>query len=473
MNKNTLVSVFLTSLLLVGCGGSHNDNETEDKLRNTITALNLDGDPSDQSQVHPIPEISGAKAQLGKKLFFSKTLSGEEDTACVSCHHPLLGGGDDLSLPIGVHAVNENLLGPGRLHDVTSANLAGMEYDGGPTVPRNAPTVFNFMLYKDSVFHDGRIQSLADGTVSTPDSAGSTDNNAANLVHGQALFPVTSPEEMASSTFVGSTNDQLRQQLADRLTDNASWQSEFDAVYGSNTNITYDLIADAMASYEASQLFINSPWKAFVDGDNTAISSSAKSGALLFFTDVTSGGAGCMSCHSGDFFTDEKFHNIALPQIGRGKGDGVFGDDDFGRFKVTKVESDRYAFRTPTLLNVTATGPYGRVGSYDSLEEVVRHHLNPTQALDTFDFNLVNLAQENVQKDNAEDNSRAALEVLIQQQDNGTSLLNNVDLSDGQVAQVVSFLQSLTDPCVEDDVCLQPWIAESDENLDVFQAQFQ
>ena len=49
------------------------------------------------------------------------------------------------------------------------------------------------------------------------------------------------------------------------------------------------------------------------------------------------GGADCASCHSGDFFTDEAFHNIGMPQMGRGKGDGAGKEEDFGRFRETKL----------------------------------------------------------------------------------------------------------------------------------------
>ena len=41
---------------------------------------------------------------MSSRLFFSKTLGGDEDTACASCHHPTLGGGDAMPLPIGVGA---------------------------------------------------------------------------------------------------------------------------------------------------------------------------------------------------------------------------------------------------------------------------------------------------------------------------------------------------------------------------------
>ncbi|HBC20167.1 MAG TPA: cytochrome-c peroxidase, partial [Alcanivorax sp.] len=110
----------------------------------------------------------------GMQLFFSKGLGGDLDSACVSCHHPMLGGGDDLSLSIGVEAVQPDLLGPGRLHLST-----GTHFDGGPTVPRNAPSTFNIVFYDEVLFHDGRVESLdktaglngAGGGIRTPDSA--------------------------------------------------------------------------------------------------------------------------------------------------------------------------------------------------------------------------------------------------------------------------------------------------------------
>ena len=88
----------------------------------------------------------------------------------------------------------------------------------------------------------------------------------------------------------------------------------------------------------------------------------AKSGALFF---KAKGGADCASCHSGDFFTDENYYVLAVPQVGRGKADNNGGgdnNDDWGRAHVTGIETDKYAYRVPTLLNVEMTGPYGHVG---------------------------------------------------------------------------------------------------------------
>ena len=87
----------------------------DQSLRALIVQEALLGDPYVGRDV---PEIGEPVVQLGKALFFSTALGGEGDTACVSCHHPVLGGGDGLSLPVGVHAVDLNgeldsaLIGP-------------------------------------------------------------------------------------------------------------------------------------------------------------------------------------------------------------------------------------------------------------------------------------------------------------------------------------------------------------------------
>lgn len=472
--------------LTSGCGGSSSNSSSstpatvDAKLKTVISSLTLTGDPS---TARSIPSIESPKAQLGMKLFFSKALGGDQDSACVTCHHPALGGGDDLSLSIGVEADVPDLLGPGRAH-----SSAGTHFDGGPTVPRNAPTTFNIALYDQVLFHDGRVESLtktpgangSDGGIRTPDSSfGEADPNAgANLTVAQARFPVTSAEEMRGFTLeAGNSNAEVRTHLEQRLQNTLAelstnnWLEEFRSGFGNETGtaetlITFDNIVDAIAEYENSQIFVDTPWKAYIAGDTNAISDDAKEGALLFYGSIEEGGANCATCHSGDFFTDEKFHAIAIPQIGRGKGNdnGTVTSDDFGRFRETGNEDDRYAFRTPALLNVTETGPWGHSGAYTTLEGVVRHHLNPEVAIGNYNFNQLDA---NIQVEDFTVNTQAALTKLLQNQSDGKSLLVDVSLTDTQVNQLLAFLATLTDSCVTDRNCLASWIPkESDTDPD-------
>lgn len=506
-----IVAIILSCSILISCGGGSADsaagtvvsgNESPDKpqnsqldteLTNVIIAAELNGDPSVGRN---LPSINDPIPQLGKHLFFSMALGGDKDSACVTCHHPALGGGDDLSISIGVAAVNPNQLGPGRTHDVFAIG-----WDGGPTMPRNVPSIFNAAMWDQAMFWEGRLNSMGktpgmnggDGVgIRTPDSPLNTaDVNAGDtLPVALARFPVTVHEEMRGFAFeAGKNNDAVRNHLAARLGNYGigagelqqnNWlplfQNAFNSKANAETLITYANIAKAIGEYGRSQVFVNSPWKAYVQGNNNAISDSAKRGALLFFRPITPGvngavafvqktGAGCASCHSGDFFTDEQTHVVAIPQIGRGKGDGDFGDDDFGLFRETGDPKDKYAFRTPTLTNVTATGPWGHSGAYESLEGIVRHHLNVEQAVAAFDY--TQLSQEGIQTQNATVNTQNAVNQLLANRKASTidnpNALQNVSLTNIQVNDLLAFLETLTDPCVEDRQCLASWIPGENE----------
>jgi cytochrome c peroxidase len=286
---------------------------------------------------------------------------------------------------------------------------------------------------------------------------------------------VTSEEEMRGFVFeVGNGNDEVREHLAARIggygigageLEENSWQSECDAVFpefGSDgIMITFDLITEAIGTYERSQVFVDTPWKAYIEGDRDAISLEAKEGALLFFRSVEQGGGGCASCHSGDFFTDEQYYALAIPQIGHGKGDGPAGDDDFGRYRETLDPKDLYAFRTPTLLNVEVTGPYGHDGAYATLEGIVRHHLDPEQAVNRFDLSQLD---DSIPVANMKENTGKALAQIDLVRSMGLTTVEPANLTDREVGYLVTFLETLTDPCVKDAACLAPWMPAEGES---------
>lgn len=475
---------FAAAALLSACGGDDSEDNSvaapltlDQKVALVTKANGISGDPTTG---RTLPTIASPKAQLGMQLFFTKALGGDLDSACVSCHHPLLGGGDNLSLSIGVEAILPDLLGPGREH-----RMDGHDYDAGPTVPRNAPSTFNIVFYDEVLFHDGRVESLDKANhngegdaIRTPDSSfGVADTDAgANLSTAQARFPVTSPEEMRGHSFEsGNSNASLRTALEDRLKGEdagtelaamnnwlAAFQIGLEQPVGTAEDlITYNNIADALATYQNSQVLVDNPWKAYLAGDKSSISADAKRGALLFYTPVEKGGAGCGGCHSGDFFTDEQFHVVAMPQVGRGKGDGVIAphDNDYGRWRETGEDDDKFAFRTPHLLNVAKTGPWGHAGAYTSLEGVVRHHLNPQLAFDNYDLNQL---EPFVQTDNYFFNTNQALEQLETLRLAGKSKLVNAELNDEKVDQLLAFLNALTDPCLEERECMAKWIPGED-----------
>ena len=265
----------------VGGAGGGDGDAMDTALRALIDREGLNGDAAFN---RTLPQISDPLAVLGRQLFFSQSLGGEFDSACVSCHHPMLGGADALVLPVGVGALSPELIGPGRRDE-----------DGVPDVPRNSPTVFNVGLWDSGLFWDSRVESFgkeafANGSVSairTPDvPLGDADTEAGpNLPAAQARFPVTSMEEMRGEFLLGADNATLRNHLAERLggygsgvgvLDPNEWLAAFQTAFASSAAadelITYDNIALALAEYARSMVFVRNPFSAYVEGDLDALS---------------------------------------------------------------------------------------------------------------------------------------------------------------------------------------------------------
>lgn len=347
-----------------------------------VTAAVRDADYYDHGTPWP------AKAELGRMLFFDKILSGNLNISCATCHHPLAGTGDGLSLPVG-----EGGAGLGVTRNTGFGSDAVHE-----RVPRNAPPVFNLGAREfGRMFHDGRVEEDPMEPSGFRSPAGDQlPDGLDNVLAVQAMFPVTSAAEMAGqagenaladAAFAGRLSGPggVWALLAENLQAVPQYLDYFKAAYPDEIHTAEDIsfvhAANAIAAFEASAWrFDDSPFDRYLRGSRGAMSLQARSGMALFY-----GKARCSSCHSGVFQTDQAFHAIAMPQTGPGKGDnldGYFdGLDDFGRERVTGDPEDRFRFRTPTLRNVALTAPYGHTGAYDSLEAVVRHHLDPVAAL--------------------------------------------------------------------------------------------
>jgi len=454
------------------------------QLRGVIAAQGLTGDPTIGRD---LPAIDEPLAQLGMRLFFSTSLSGELDVACASCHHPDLAGADLLGLPIGTGAVDPSVLGPGR------RLLAG-----APLVARNTPTAFNVALWDSGLFWDSRVESLgkepleagAASGIRTPDTAlGVADPEAgADLAAAQSRFPLTSPAEMLGDALPGVSGDAIRAHLASRLGGYGAgvdelgagadgWLAAFRAVYGdapAATLVTADRIAQAISAYERAATFVDNAWSRYVAGDNAALSDAAKRGAVAFLLPEAQGGRGCAGCHAGDRFTDERHHTVGFPQIGPGAGDGPFGDDDFGRGHETGAPADRWAFRTPSLLNVARTAPYGHAGTYTTLQQVMQHYANPQARATAYaqgaewcqqaQYAVLPLCQGLYP--HALANTTAALQKVADERARGTSLLPRQPIPPAVAADIIAFLEALTDPCLDDATCRGRFVPPADGGPD-------
>lgn len=384
------------------------------------------------------PEQDEAELRLGWQLFYDPILSGNRSVSCATCHHPDLGTSDGLSLGLGDGATG---LGTSRVID--AANPPEQR------IPRNAPALWNLGATEFTVFfHDGRLEDdpARPSGIRTPLGA-EMEMGFTNALAAQAMFPVLSGDEMAGHY---SENDVAQAVRLGRLTgDGGAWdilakrveaipvyRAAFDEVVGVDTPIHFTHIANAMAAFITFEWRADqSPFDAFLR-DGTPLAPEAAAGMDLFY-----GKAQCSTCHSGLFQTDHDFHAIAMPQIGPGKAARFERHNrDVGRGRVTGNEEDFYAFRTPSLRNITETAPYGHAGAYASLEDAVRHHLDPVAALQRYSIEKAVLSEGSFTNDTALMDQTSEVAAVA-----AASTLQPVDLTDQEVSELLAFLGALTD----------------------------
>jgi cytochrome c peroxidase len=450
---------FAVTMALPGCRAAENSRE-KDPLGITLRQAIGEAGLAPLTAVS-LPPSSPAQIALGQALYFETELSGNRDISCATCHNPDFGLSDGLPLAIGTGGSG---VGPAR--------QAG---GGRQFVPRHSPDVANRGLpgWK-TIFWDGRL-ALSDNGFTSP--AGEfLPPGLDNLLAAQAMLAVTARHEMRGGLYdvagylvqpgeftdiyqgsgerplawsdrdiYGQENELaalgnaaqamplIWEQLMARLMNLARYQALFADAYPDMPleAMDFSYAANALAAFQiAAFTFTDTPWDRYLAGDEAALSPEAQAGALLFL-----GKAGCAQCHSGDLFSDQQFHNIAAPQLG--PGTSSIAPLDYGRYEVTRRPEDRFAFRTPGLRSVALTAPYLHNGAYATLEDVVRHHLQPERYL--ADYNGRSLPPElRPTLQNEAVTRRQILATL-------SPLLAEAEpLSNQEVRQLVAFLNSLT-----------------------------
>ena len=275
-----------------------------------------------------------AQVALGKALYFERRLSRDGTVSCATCHDISRGFSD---------------------HRPTSEGI------GEQLGRRNAPTTLNVAFFS-SQFWDGRAATLEE----------------------QAKLPILNPIEM------GMVNEEA---AVAAIANDAKYQAAFQAAYG--RPIDFDDMARAIAAFERTFVFLDSPFDRFLRGDADAISADARAGFALF-----SGKARCNSCHqmsaSNPIGTDNRFHNVGVSarhqnfeELARKALEATAGGasaelldrlaletdlSELGRFVVTRERADIGTFKTPAVRNVGVTAPYMHDGSMSTLWDVMDHY---------------------------------------------------------------------------------------------------
>ncbi len=466
-----LAALLCCSLLCSACSDDVNPSDDDTNTTQEIAALKQDVRAQIVSQgVTPLekPEISPAKAELGKMLFFDSIISGTKDTSCGTCHRPMQATVDGVSLPAGSLA---------RHMPDTGARLPGAEQD---YMPRNVPDLFN-RGHQDftTFFWDTNIQKVYMDDQErfvifdrldayAPENffrvmndqrfEGTMHAVPENLLAAQNMMPVLNRDELrgpSGSSDVCDEHNELAavtdgspeevwDKLMDRLMEIPEYRELFAKAYPDvpEDQLSFVHAANGISAFIADAYTLtDSPWDRFIAGDDEALSPEALRGAKLFY-----GKAMCSSCHSGTLMTDQQVYNLGVIPLGSGPSSRQTTNKKIDRgvaHRSLAGPEDEFKFRTPPLRNVELTAPYMHTGTYNTLEAVVRHKNNTPVYLWSYDASQLRpefLVQLHKQRESFE-RVESTLEPLFQKP---------LGLTEDEIQDLVAFLEALTDPQARD-----------------------
>ncbi len=326
---------------------------------------------------------------LGQRLFFDPRLSPDDRLACASCHVPGLAFAD------------------GRARG-----------QGRDTLDRHTPSLWN-AGHQRWLGWDGAFDSL----------------------WSQALHPLRNPREM------GTSGAQLQTLLRADTSLSCAWRQTFGTAPASDDEAVILQAAKALGAFVATLQSGRTPFDAFRDAlarnDRRAAARyplAAQRGLRLFI-----GHGRCSTCHTGPLFSNGEFADTGLPFFVRpgvvdaGRHGGItallaspynllgpysdkYSDkhgaapDDAAATKTRHVSQQHRnfgEFKVPSLRNVADTAPYMHDGQLATLQAVIDHY----DRLDT-------------------DRLHA----------DGEAILRPLQLSAAQRADLLAFLQTLSDP---------------------------
>lgn len=286
------------------------------------------------------------KEQLGKLLFFEKSLSTPEGQDCSDCHKPERAFADpETGIPVSRGIVEGRY---GNRNDMPVAYAAFVP-------PLHKDTVEG--IWVGGLFWDGRASSLEE----------------------QAMGPPLNPLEMATRDTV-SILEKLKK---------LDYSGMFTDVYGpealDDPGDAFRNMADAIAAFERTPEFspFNSKYDYFLRGE-AQLNEQEFRGFGLFVAEQK---GNCSACHlhmpaedgTPPLFTDFTYDNLGVPKNPENpfytlppdlNPDG-YGFVDLGLGVTVHDPAENGKFRVPTLRNIELTTPYMHNGVFKTLFEVM------------------------------------------------------------------------------------------------------
>ncbi len=320
--KHTFI-LFAAALLIASC--------KKDEAILSESYLDLPAQPANYNM-----GISNDIPELGRVLFYDKSLSLNSSVSCGSCHKQVFGFADNVAFSRGF----DNQL---TLRNSMPIQNIGSSFFG-PNGDIKGGNGF-FPEFQQELFWDGR------------------ENNLNQMV----LKPIINHVEMGITDLNA---------LAEKLKAIPYYTPLFKKAYSSE-EITPLKISDAISSFVRSITTNNTKLDKARSGAVT-LSTLELKGKSLFFEKYD-----CNSCHQVEIPNGYALFGGGFANIG-------LNDDyaDNGLSKTTGFSGDAGKFKIPSLRNVALTAPYMHDGRFATLDEVMEHYSEEIATHPNLDFRL-------------------------------------------------------------------------------------
>ncbi|PUA27224.1 MAG: di-heme enzyme [Cellvibrio sp. 79] len=285
---------------------------------------------------------------------------------------------------------------------------------------------------QNKAFADNQIRPLGGAGDLHPRNSQSLANSAwfASVTWGNPSLTTIEQQTMLPLFGVDpiehGINETNHPAILQSILQDARYKPLFAQAYPNLQQIDWKQLVDSLATFVRGIISFRSAYDRYIAGDKSALSESAKRGMQLFNSERLE----CFHCHDGHLFTDSvrdrsmlvfetPFHNTGLYNI---DGVGGYPAPNTGAHEVTGRAVEMGAFRAASLRNVAVTAPYMHDGSIATLADVVRTYAAGGRNI--------------IEGENIGDGRRNPYK---------DSFIAGFEISEEEIADVIAFLNSLTD----------------------------
>jgi cytochrome c peroxidase len=428
--------------------------------------------PKDEPQRGREPSELSVVAQLGRKMFFDRSLSGSGQLSCASCHSPANAYGPANGLAVQLGGSNLRKAGLRATPSLTyigstpsftigpNSNIA--DNDEPPHARAPAPGVKIASVAKADAaaakaahenvpqgsldWASGAIAALAEADETVPRGGLNWDGRA-TTIQSQALGSLLDPNGMSNSSVADVLDHIKRAPYAEDL------KELFGPTLFEQPALALDEALFAIVRYqleEPSYHRYDSKYDAYLAGK--AKLSGAEARGLKLFEDPHKGN--CSSCHldrpSRDrlppTFTDYQFEALGAPRnedIAANSDPNYYDLGLCGPLRKDHADTAAYCglFKTPSLRNVATRNVFFHNGVFHSLEEVMHFYVeretNPAKW-------YPRLANGEIDRYNdLPARYKQNIDVIDAPFDRKEG--DEPALNDAEIADVIAFLKTLTD----------------------------